>query len=175
MAYDPYELNKDVRIYLGGVEEDKLPETTVIHWGDFYDAQEDWTSNYPYILWQTTLSCIQYLKAAVATSTTSTKSSSKEKVGEVEVSVSNDYGSSEELMDAYDALYADFLDSPDKFGLKLEKGNIVHVGGVYKDEVDSNRSKRSIASVYDTLPVTAFPKQSRDIYNRSSIRRYRRY
>lgn len=159
MAYDQSRLIREVRIYLGGVGEEKLPESVIIHWGDFFDSDPRYADNYPYILWKTTLCCIEYLKANVVTSTTATKTSVKEKVGDVSKDITNDFGSSTDVVDNYDDLYKDYLENPWKFGIIIEQGSsVVHINGVDQEQVDKYRNNRNTTSIYNPLPVTAFPK-----------------
>lgn len=177
MAYNQCKLVSDVRMYLGGISEDKLPESVIIYWGDFFDANPDYTDKYPYILWKTTLCSLEYLKAntVITASTSSTRSTSKEKVGDVEINISDSYASTEEMMNAYDDLYKDYLDHPEKFGIVLSgTGNVVHIGGVYQEEVDNNRCNPNTTSIYNALPVTAFPKLSDTPYRRRPDDLYRK-
>ena len=158
MAYDQSKLIKDVRMFLGGVSEDKLPDNVIVYWGDFFDADPKYTGNYPFILWKTTLCTIQYLKAAIVTSVTATKSTTKEKVGDVAIDVTNDYGSPEEAMNSYDELYNDYSAHPEKFGIDTAGSSIVIINGVDAQEVSDIRTNTNTTSIYNPLPVTAFPK-----------------
>lgn len=160
MAYDPCKLVRDVRIYLGGVPESKLPETVIIHWGDFYDNPCYYENNYPYILWKTTLSCLDYLRAEKATSESSAaKSSRTEKVGDVQITISEDSSSESATAISYDDLYEDYLNNPWKFGIKLpDKASYVLINGVDQQEVEEYRTNQNTTSIYNPLSVTQFPK-----------------
>jgi uncharacterized membrane protein len=176
MAYDQSKLVSDVRIYLGGVSEDKLPDATIVFYGDFYDADEEYTGKYPYILWRTTLACLDYLRANITTSSSTTsKSSRKEKVGGVEVTVTTDTSAASVTTEAYDDLYQDYKDNPWKFGIKGVDTKLVIINGVDQDTVDKYRDDENTTSIYNPLPTTAFPKTSGQTWRRNdSDRRYRR-
>ena len=160
MAYDQSKLIKDVRIYLGGVSTDKLAEATIIHYSDFYDANAKYTSKYPYILWKTTLASLDFLKAATASSTdNAAKTSRKEKVGDVEVTVSSDSSSSSATAVSYQDLYDDYVENPWKFGIELTEGSsVVHINGVNAQEVNDYRTNTKTTSTYNPLSAAAFPK-----------------
>lgn len=176
MAYDQSKLIKDVRIYLGGVSDSKLPESTIIYWGDFWDANPRYESKYPYILWKTTLCCLDYLRANTATSNNNAaKSSRKEKVGDVEVTITQDSSSSSSTAVSYDDLYDDYSSNPWKFGITEDVGNVVIINGVDQKIVDKYRNDQNTTSIYNPLPVTAFPKTTGNTWRRSqSDRLYRR-
>ena len=176
MAYDQAKLISDVRIYLGGISEDKLPDATIVFYGDFYDADEEYTGKYPHILWRTTLACLDYIRANITTSSSSTsKSSRKEKVGGVEVTVTTDTSAASVTTKAYDDLYKDYEDNPWKFGIKGADTKLVIFNGVDQKIVDKYRDDENTTSIYNPLPTTAFPKTSGDTWRRNdSDRRYRR-
>lgn len=163
MSYDQSKLIKDVRIYLGGVPEEILPESTIVYWGDFWDAPDQYEGNYPYILWKTTLCSIEYLKASVSTSSQSSavKTTSKEKVGDVQVDYSTEAVSITDQVQVYDDLYKDYSDNPWKFGITpLEGSSVVHINGVNQEEVEKYRTNKNTTSIYNPLPATAFPKST---------------
>ncbi len=119
MAYSPTEIEKQVRVYLGGVEETLLPEAIIFTFADLHDANPAYTSKEPYILWKTVLSSLDYLRASTTTSSTgnSAKFTRKEKVGEVEITETQDNSSGSTSMTSFDALYKDYAASPEKFGI----------------------------------------------------------
>lgn len=160
MAYDSSKLIRDVRIYLGGVSDTLLPDNVITYWGDFFDTPDHYESNYPYILWKTTLCSIEYLKANKATSTSSAaKSSRTEKVGDVSVTVTEDSSSESATAVSYDDLYEDYLNNPWKFGIKLPDGaSYVLINGVDQQEVEEYRTNKNTTSIYNPLSVTQSPK-----------------
>lgn len=173
MAYDQSKLIKDVRMYLGGVSEDDLPENVIIYWGDHFDSPERYTGDYPYILWNTTLCCINHLKTNLITAKTVNKNTIKEKVGNVSVENTDDYGTTEDRIQAYDDLYDLYKSCPEKFGIVLPaNASIVLINGVNQQEVDTYRSNKNTTSVYNPLPVTAFPKSDPRTPYRRNGRRY---
>lgn len=168
MAYDQSKLVNDVRIYLGGVSETKLPEGTIVFYGDFYDSDTKYTGKYPHILWRATLACLDYLRASTATSTSNAaKSSRKEKVGDVEVTVTSDSSSTSATAVSYDDLYEDYSKNPWKFGIKDEVGSLVLINGVDQTTVDTYRDNPNTTNVYNPLPTTAFPKISGNTWRRN--------
>ena len=179
MAYDQTRLITEVRIFLGGISAEKLPDPVITFYGDSIDALPEHTGDYPYIFWKTTLCCIQYLKNAVVTGDTGSKTSRKEKVGDVMVEQSDDYGSSNDVLKAYDDLYNDYLANPQKFGVVVDvkaenTGNVI-INGVNQETVDKYRNNTTTTSIYNPLPVTAFPKTSGVTWRRNdSCRRYDR-
>lgn len=157
MAYDQSKLIKDVRICLGGISEEKLPESIIVHFGDTIDADPEHTGDYPWIFWRTTLSCIDYLRANATTSSSSSTKGVKEKVGEVMVDTS--YSSAEDVVTAYDNLYDNYASNPEKFGVILPTIQPpVIINGVNQTTVNTFRENRNTTSIYNPLPVTAFPK-----------------
>jgi hypothetical protein len=168
MAYDQVKLVVDVRMFLGGISEEDLADTTILYYGDLIDSNPKYTGDYPYILWKTTLCCIEYLKAQAIQGSVgnSTKSSTKEKVGDVQFDTSNEYNSIEDILNAWDSLYGDYLENPYKFGIIVDNTSVVLIGGVNQEQVDGFRGNKSTTSIYNPLPVTAFPKCSTYPYNR---------
>lgn len=161
MAYDQSKLIKEVRIYLGSITEDRLPESVITHYADMHDLNPTYTGKYPYILWKSTLSCLDYLKATTAVSSNSNKYTKKEKVGEVEVTETQDNSSSGSLLGTYEDLYDDYAAHPEKFGITLTIATSpVIIGGVYTKEVEDNRRNTDITSIYNPLSVTSFPKRN---------------
>ena len=166
MAYDQAKLIKDVRLCLGGISEEKLPESVIIHFGDKIDADPDHTGDYPWIFWQTTLMCLDYLKADAITSDESSTKSTKEKVGDVSKDIS--YSSSKDVVEAYEDLYRDYAANPEKFGVILTSPQSpVIINGVDAQEVCDYRTNPNTTSTYNALSVAAFPK----ITGRSNGRR----
>lgn len=175
MAYNQSKLIKDVRVYLGGVSEEKLPEATIVYWGDFWDSNPKYVDKYPYILWKTTLCCLDYLRAFTATSNNNAaKSSRKEKVGDVEVTITQDSSSASSTAVSYDDLYDDYSRNPWKFGIEDTVGNIVIVNGVDQATVDKYRNDEKTTSIYNPLPVTAFPKTTGNTWRRTQSDRLSR-
>lgn len=169
MAYDQAKLIHDVRIYLGGVSEIKLPESIIIYYGDFYDNNPTYTGLHPYILWKTTLSCLDYLRANTATSTSNAaKSSRKEKIGDVEVTITEDSSSAASSYVSYDDLYDDYSANPWKFGITSDTGSVVIINGVDQATVDKYRNNVKTTSIFSPLPATAFPKVSGVTWSRYS-------
>lgn len=121
MPYNTSKLVQEVRLYLGDVTTEKLPESVITHYGDLHDSNPNYTGKYEYILWKTTLSCIDYIRASATTSSTSSsaKYSRKEKVGDVEVTVTEDNTSGGSTTSALDSLYDEYENSPEKFGVIL--------------------------------------------------------
>ena len=172
MAYDQSKLITDVRICLGGISEEKLPDAIILHYGDLYDAIPEYTGDYPYIFWYTTLSCIDYLKAQATTSESSSATSKKEKVGDVQIDMG--YASASSIIDNLDDLYQDYLNNPEKFGVILEQVTPpVIINGVYTQEVDNYRENKNTTSIYNPLSVTSFPKCDPFYTNSRRRRRYR--
>ena len=166
MAYDQSKLIKDVRICLGDISEEKLPESVIVHFGDIIDADPDHTGDYPWIFWRTTLSCIDYLRANATTSSESNTKGTKEKVGDVSKDVQ--YSSAKEVVQAYDDLYDDYAANPAKFGVVLTTIQApVIINGVSAQEVCDNRTNPNTTSIYNPLSAAAFPK----ITGSSNIRR----
>tara|TARA_R110002167_G_scaffold15552_1_gene62027 strand:+ start:356 stop:886 length:531 start_codon:yes stop_codon:yes gene_type:complete len=169
MAYNTSKLIKDVRIYLGGVSETKLPESIIVYYGDFYDDNPKYTGKYPYILWKATLACLDYLMAYTASSTSSAaKSSRKEKVGDVEVTVTEDSSSASATSVSYKSLYEDYSENPWKFGINDEIGSLVLINGVNQAEVDKYRNDQTTTSIYNPLPTIAFPKITGETWRRNN-------
>lgn len=159
MAYDQAKLIQDVRLCLGGISEEKLPESVIIHFADQIDSDTEHTGDYPWIFWKSTLTTLNYLKAAATTSDAGSAKSIKEKVGNVSKDVS--YVTSKEIIEAYDALYDDYAASPEKFGVVITTPQSpVIINGVNAQEVDDYRNNRDTTSVYNALGVTAFPKHA---------------
>tara|TARA_R110000851_G_scaffold326320_1_gene494901 strand:- start:1603 stop:2127 length:525 start_codon:yes stop_codon:yes gene_type:complete len=157
MAYDQSKLIKDVRICLGNISEEKLPESVIVHFGDMVDSDPEHTGDYPWIFWRTTLSCLDYLKASATTSSESTTKGTKEKVGDV--SIDMQYITSKEVISAYDELYNDYASNPEKFGVTLTTVQPpVLINGVSAQEVENYRTNPNTTSTYNPLSAAAFPK-----------------
>tara|TARA_R110000851_G_scaffold20753_2_gene62559 strand:- start:132 stop:662 length:531 start_codon:yes stop_codon:yes gene_type:complete len=160
MAYDQAKLITNVRICLGGISTTKLPDNIITHFGDVYDADPDYTGDFPNIFWRTTLDSVQYLIANATTSSTSEQRATKEKVGNVTKEVS--YTDKSDIIDNYNELYDYFYSNPDKFGIILpaNSSGVVLINGVNQAEVDAYRNNTNNTSIFNPLPVTAFPKES---------------
>jgi hypothetical protein len=117
MAYDFTKLEKDIRFYLGNLTQDKLPESAIFHFADLHDSNPAYTSKHAHLVWKTTLSSLDYLMAGTAVSANSSKFTRKEKVGDVEVSETQDNSSSGSPIATYKLLYDDYKANPEKFGI----------------------------------------------------------
>lgn len=155
MAYDPVKLNSDVRRRLGYISVDQLPDNVISDWGDHYDAiySPRYDDPYPYIYYYTTLSCVEYLRINTITSGEASRSKFTEKVGGVTITEEN--SSSTSVLDVWDDLYDLLKDDPESFGIITTNGGFVHVGGVYRDKVDSIRRDCNLASPFSTGKVTS--------------------
>ena len=160
MAYNQSKLIKNVRIFLGGISTSKLPEDIIVHYGDDYDEDPAYTGDFPNIFWRTTLSSVKYLIANATTSSASEQRTTKEKVGNVSKEVS--YTDKSDIIDNYNDLYDYFFSNPEKFGITLptNSSGVVLINGVNQAEVDAYRNNTNSTSIFNTLPVTAFPKES---------------
>jgi len=157
MAYNQSKLIKDVRICLGGISVEKLPEDIIVHFGDITDTDPAHIGDYPWIFWRTTLSVLDYLKAGATTSSESGTKGTKEKIGDVSIDVQ--YTSSKEVIEAYDELYNDYAANPEKFGVILVTVQPpVLINGVSAQEVENYRTNPNTTSTYNPLSVAAFPK-----------------
>tara|TARA_R110000851_G_scaffold234198_1_gene386750 strand:+ start:203 stop:727 length:525 start_codon:yes stop_codon:yes gene_type:complete len=157
MAYDQSKLIKSVRICLGNISEEKLPESVIVHFGDMVDSDPEHTGEYAWIFWRTTLSCLDYLKASATTGNESTTKGTKEKVGDV--SIDMQYVASKEVIAAYDELYKDYAANPEKFGVTLTTVQPpVLINGVSTQEVENYRTNPNTTSTYNPLSASAFPK-----------------
>lgn len=118
MAYVQSTLISGVRLYLGDVDVNTLPDSVIIYFADIHDANPSYTGIQEAILWKTTLSCLDYLRASSTTSSggTSAKYTRKEKVGDVEVTETTDNSSTSSTSNSYDDLYDLYYASPEKFG-----------------------------------------------------------
>ena len=155
MAYDQAKLISDVRRRLGYIDTTQLPDNVITDWGDHYDAiySPRYEDAYPYIYYYSTLSCVEYLRINSITSGEATRSKFTEKVGGV--TITEEASSSTSVLDIWDDLYDSLKDDPASFGILDAGGGFVHVGGVYRDKVESIRRDNNLASPFSTGKVTS--------------------
>lgn len=157
MSYDQTKLILDVRICLGGISTTKLPDNIITHFADAIDADPDYTGNYPWIYWKSTLESIAYLRTNAITNSESGTRSAKEKVGDVTIDIA--YVGAKDIVGAYNDLYNDYASNPEKFGVILVKVQPpVLINGVDAQEVHDYRTNPKTTSTYNPLSASAFPK-----------------
>ncbi len=151
MSYDFTKLERDVRYYLGDITQAKLPEATIFHFADLHDSNPAYTSKHAHLIWKTTLSALDYLMATTAVSGNSSKFTRKEKVGEVEVTETQDNSSSGSPIATYQALYDNYKSNPEKFGIIITAssstggGGAVIITGTNKPNLALGSSRVSLA------------------------------
>lgn len=148
MSYNQVQLLDEVRnLYLPDTPEQSLPDNVIIMIADKVNNDPRYSGDYPYIVWLTTLRCLDYLIARSTVQTggsgSAEKSSRKEKSGDWEITVTQESSSTEGAVgvQGYKDLKALYLESPSLFGILPSENSgttmsTIMFGGVSKKEYE---------------------------------------
>ena len=145
-----------IRVILGDISEQLLPTATIdlflTRWETQFDVDNK-PENEPLVLWNTTVSCLQYLISKTVSSG-NIGTSRTEKIGQEQISVS---GGSQ--LQAWKDLLQYITENPDFIDPSLGGfDNLIIIGGVRKDkfeEVRKNPNSKGAYSVDGVVDYTA--------------------
>lgn len=146
-----------IRVILGSPDTTTLPEQTLdlflTRWEVYFDVDNN-PEKEPYVLWNTCVSCLQWLLAS-STSKGEISTSRSEKVGDVSVSVGGGVSQLQAWKDLLDYIYND----PSYVSPELTGGldNLVIIGGVRQDRFEDviyDANSRGPYSEQGVVPYT---------------------
>ena len=145
-----------IRVILGDISEQLLPDATIELFLSRWELQFDVDNkpqNEPLVLWNTTVSCLQYLISKTVSSG-NIGTSRTEKIGQEQISVT---GGSQ--LQAWKDLLQYITENPDFIDPSLGGfDNLIIIGGVRKDkfeEVRKNPNSKGAYSVDGVVDYTA--------------------
>lgn len=166
--YDKAKLIADVRMMLGGICEDVLPSSVIIFYGDCHDNNPEYTGDYPYIWFKTTIDCIDWLirKAILDGAGSKTSDERTEKVGDVSVTVKSTNSSDDTVIDNYQKLKEMFLKDPTCFGITPDSNGYIFIAGNSKSTYYELKSDKDAKGMWDELDPLGYERSRKDRLNR---------
>lgn len=144
-----------IRLILGDISQALLPDATInvflTRWEDYFDVTNN-PDKEPLVLWNSTVSCLQYLISKTVSSG-NIGTSRMEKIGDEQISTS---GGSQ--LQAWKDLLQYITDNPDVVDPSLNSlDSLIIIGGVRQDKFDEvkyNTNSRGPYSEQGVVPCT---------------------
>lgn len=152
-----------IRVILGDISEQLLPDATIdlflTRWELQFDVDNK-PENEPLVLWNTTVSCLQYLISKTVSSG-NIGTSRTEKIGQEQISVS---GGSQ--LQAWKDLLQYITENPDFIDPSLGGfDNLIIIGGVRKDKFEEVRKNPNSKGAYSVDGVVDYTSLYRNPKN----------
>lgn len=152
-----------IRVILGDISEQLLPTATIdlflTRWETQFDVDNK-PENEPLVLWNTTVSCLQYLISKTVSSG-NIGTSRTEKIGQEQISVS---GGSQ--LQAWKDLLQYITENPDFIDPSLGGfDNLIIIGGVRKDKFEEIRKNPNSKGAYSVDGVVDYTSRYRNPKN----------
>lgn len=154
-----------IRIILGGVDETTLPDEVILlfynRWVIYFDLANN-PDKLPYVLYNTVVSCLQWL-ITKATASGNTYASRTEKIGDEQISVSGGVSQVQAWKDLLDYI----LTNPDYVDPSMSNGleNLIIIGGVRWDRYCEVKSDPNSRGPYSEQGVVPYTEQEVSEYN----------
>ena len=152
-----------IRVILGDISEQLLPTATIDLFLSRWELQFDVDNkpeNEPLVLWNTTVSCLQYLISKTVSSG-NIGTSRTEKIGQEQISVS---GGSQ--LQAWKDLLQYITENPDFIDPSLGGfDNLIIIGGVRKDKFEEARKDPNSKGAYSADGVVDYTAKYRNPKN----------
>lgn len=158
-----------VRVILGNISTTLLPDTTIdlflSRWELYFDVDNK-PEQEPYVLWNTCVSCLQWLIAST-TASGDISTSRSEKVGDITISQGGGISQLQAWKDLLDYIYV----NPDYISPKLSGGleNLIIIGGVRKDRFEEVADDPNSRGPYSEQGVVSFVDLNYEISPNNSL------
>lgn len=154
-----------IRIILGGIDETVLPDEVILlfynRWALYFDLANH-PEKLPYVLYNTVVSCLQWL-IAKSTASGGSYTSRTEKIGDEQISVSGGTSQVQAWQDLLDYILAnpDYVDPSLSGGLE----NLIIIGGVRWDRYCEVKADPNSRGPYSEQGVVSYTEQEVSPYN----------